>query len=207
MSKCNTFVLGLVGGVAAGKSHVAGELVRLGAVSINADEIGHQVLMRPAVIDQLAALFGPRIIAPDRSIDRRELGALVFGADVANIRRRQQLEQIVHPLIRASAAQQLQELKESIAPPKIVVIDAPLLLEADWAHLCDAILFIDTPLQLRQARAQARGWDIEQFRNREAAQLPLEEKKQQATHIIAGDAKPSELARQLQRIVDEIQVR
>jgi dephospho-CoA kinase len=86
----------------------------------------------------------------------------------------------------------------------MVVIDAPLLLEANWGPLCDAIFYVDTPSDIRSQRALDRGWTLNQFRDREAAQLSTEEKKRQATHIIPGDTDPQSLERLLRRLVEPI---
>ncbi len=197
-------MIGLVGGIAAGKSFVARALQRLGAVVIDADQLGHQVLTRPALVRQLAKVFGESIIGSDGQVDRKRLAALVFGDSVETTQARGTLERIVHPLIRAAAVEQLRAFQVRDTPPKIVVIDAPLLLEANWAPLCDAILFIDCSAELRAQRAAGRGWSFAEFQSREAAQMALELKKQQSTHFISGDAGEQELERQLRRIVEEI---
>ena len=198
------FVLGLVGGVASGKSHVARTLERLGAVSIDADQLGHQVLLRPLIVRRLRQLFGPHIIDAAGVVKRKELGELVFGDSAAAGEARRELEAIVHPLIHAAAVHQLRGLQEAEDPPELVVIDAPLLLEAGWAPLCDAILFIDSPTEVRLRRARERGWSEQDFNHREAAQMPLERKRKEATHIIVGEAEPQEQERQLRRLIEEI---
>ncbi len=198
------FVIGLVGGVASGKSYVAQVFEDLGAVKIDADVLGHEVLKRPLIARRLRQVFGEQILLDDGSVDRRKLGTLVFGTQPQAHAARKQLEEIVHPLIHAAAVQELRKFKESTAPPLAVVIDAPLLLEAGWAPLCDAILFIDTPVEVRRRRAVERGWTEQDFGSREAAQLSLQEKRVQATHIVPGDGTAEELRRTLRKLIDEI---
>ncbi len=207
MNQHKPFVIGLVGGVAAGKSHVARALERLGAVTIDADQLGHQVLAKPAVVRQLIELFGPTLLTNSGAVDRQRLGALVFGDALAAHTARQKLEALVHPLIHAAAIEQLQGYQQSAGAPSIVVIDAPLLLEANWAPMCDAIFYVDSPIETRAQRALDRGWTRAQFESREAAQLSTEEKKRQATQIIAGDTEPEALERQLRRLLEPIRAR
>ncbi len=180
-------VAGLVGGIAAGKSFAANTLVGLGAEKIDADDIGHQVLLKPLVIRTLAQQFGQGILNDQGKIDREALAAVVFGSDTIAAKRRQELESIVHPLIHAEAIQRLRALKERDPdPPPLVVVDAPLLLEADWRPMCNVILFVDTPEAIRRARSRERGWTDTQFEQRESSQMPVEEKRAYATHIVSG---------------------
>jgi dephospho-CoA kinase len=197
------FVLGLVGGVASGKSFAARLLAGMGGAVIRADELGHQVLARPLVARRLGQLFGPEILAADGSVDRQKIASYVFGNDSQALAARRQLEEVVHPLIHAAAVQELRRLQESAEPTKFVVIDAPLLLEAGWAPMCNAILYIDASDSVRRERASQRGWSMEQWRDREAAQWPLDEKRRAATHIVSSE--PTELlSSRLRRIVEEI---
>ena len=134
-------VIGLVGGIAAGKSHVSGLLQELGCALIDADRIGHELLGDLDIRRALKSAFGPTIIAPDGSIDRGRLGGLVFGRDQEHQTRRQRLEAILHPAIRATATARMAALQSSPTPPQAIVLDVPLLLEAGWDRLCDWIFF------------------------------------------------------------------
>lgn len=195
--------IGLCGGIASGKSFVARALAELGAAVVDADTIGHQVLQRPTVVRTLTHLFGTSILADDVSIDRSVLSRLVFGDAQAQKDNLRALESIVHPLIHAAAVRQVREFKESATPPPMIVIDAPLLLEAKWAPMCDLILFIDAPESTRLERAKKRGWSEQQFRDRENAQMSLDEKKRSASHLIDGTLSESKLSQRLQEIVNE----
>lgn len=175
--------IGMVGGIASGKSHVARQLAALGAEVIDADQIGHEILEQPLIIRRLAQVYGTEIVVRD-SIDRRALANLVFGDDEASVRRLEQLQEILHPMIHAEAIRQLRRFSEQADPPRAVVVDAPLLLEAKWDSLCDVILFIDTPQEIRVQRAKSRGWSEQHFEAREAKQMPLNAKRAAATHII-----------------------
>ena len=179
--------IGLVGGIASGKSQVARYLATKGAAIIDADKLGHQVLEKPLVIRSLTNRFGPEITSLSGAIDRDKLGALVFGEGENARRNLEFLEQTVHPMIHAEAVRKLQEYRKSKQPPPAVVLDAPLLIEAGWNSMCNHILFVDTLVDTRKQRALARGWNEEQFEQREAAQLSVEEKKQYASHVVSGE--------------------
>lgn len=198
------FVVGLVGGIASGKSQVAAMFTALGAAVIDADRLGHDVLQRPLVARQLSQQLGPSILDDRGSINRSELGKLVFGPSAESTARLKKLEAVVHPQIHAEAVRQLKQLQERIPPPAAIVIDAPLLLEADWAPLCDLILFVDTPIDIRRARAAQRGWDAEQFNQREQSQWSLDSKRRAATHIIDGTADDTQLRSTISRLLHEM---
>lgn len=199
-------VIGLVGGIASGKSQIARLLADEGASVIDADQIGHDVLTRPLVACQLARLFGDQILDAQGKIDRRALGSLVFESEGAP-QRLQQLQEVVHPLIHAEAVKQLRQLRERERPPQLIVIDAPLLLEAGWAPMCDFIWFIETPIEVRIARSQSRGWSDVHLFTRESQQMPLDAKRAMATHIIDGTASAEQQVRHLRHLIRQMQSR
>ncbi len=167
-------ILGLVGGIASGKSVVADCFRDLGAVVLDADRAGHDVLREPEVIDLLRQRWGDRILDSEGQISRRAVARIVFAP--SGQADKQFLEQITHPRIEQRLQQELAAARTSPQPPRVVVIDAALLFEAGWDKLCDKILFVDAPRDARLERAVRRGWSADQFAAREAAQLPLEEK-------------------------------
>lgn len=197
-------IIGLLGGIASGKSYVGAELARLGCVLVDADRLGHDVLRIPAIRRALRDAFGPELFDENDQVDRRKLAAQVFGEDLPSLDRRKRLENIVHPVIHREMHEQIATLSKSSPPPRAIVIDAPLLIEAGWASTCDYMLFIDTPDEVRRQRALARGWTIEQWQAREAAQILLDLKRQAATHFIPGDATNDWLRRRLEVLLDEI---
>ncbi|GIW97364.1 MAG: dephospho-CoA kinase [Pirellulaceae bacterium] len=176
-------VVGLTGGVAAGKSWLANELQQRGATVIDADAIGHQVLRRPLVIRSLANSLGPQIVDSAGQIDREKLASLVFGSDEMSTLRRRLLEMTVHPAIQADVIRAMRRALRSPSVP-MIVIDAPLLLEARWGRMCDHIVFVDAPRSVRQHRALRRGWSAEQFAARESAQMDVEQKRRAADFVL-----------------------
>lgn len=181
-------VIGIIGGVASGKSTLTDLLQKRGAKVILADEIAHDVLKEPVVIQQLRELFGDGIFsnaAPvaGPAIDRKKLAAMVFGNDGDPTNRRKQLEAIVHPRIREIAKAQLQSLRLECGL-QYIVLDAPLLIEGGWLPYCNKVVFVETSTELRQAWAIARGWSMNDWQQRESAQLSLEVKRSHATDIL-----------------------
>lgn len=184
--------IGLIGGIASGKSAVADALARRGAVVFNADRIGHAVLQRPAVRDELVAKWGPEILDGAGGLSRQAIAKLVFGDSAAARSNRQQLEELLHPLIRAQIEAEIRQLPDADIPA--VVIDAPLLLESGWNEVCQAVVFVDAPPEQRLARAQQnRGWSAAEFARREASQMPIEQKKGWSTHVISNSGSLSDL--------------
>ena len=133
--------VGLTGGVASGKSTVSGMLRDLGAVVVDADVLAREVV-EPGTpgLDAVAAQFGPTVITAEGRVDRARLGALVFDDPV----RRAALERIVHPLVRARAA----ELEAAAAPGVVVVHDIPLLVENGLATAYHLVVVVDAPVEV-----------------------------------------------------------
>jgi dephospho-CoA kinase len=184
--------IGLVGGVASGKSLVAKLFEELGAGLLDADRTGHDVLAEDAVVQAaLVERWGPSILAADGSIDRSAIARQVFAAGDRADSERQFLESLLHERIgRRLEAQRIHFANEG---RPAVVLDAPLLLEAGWSPLCDVLVMVDSPRGDRLARAQKRGWSSQEFARRESAQWPVDE-KQRAAHVrIANDGTLDEL--------------
>jgi dephospho-CoA kinase len=197
-------VVGVVGGVASGKSEVTRHLERLGALVIHADTIGHQVLEEPAVIEALTRRFGEAIMdQPAYRIDRSKVAKLVFGTHPEAVENRSFLESIVHPRIRERIRESLNRAlgQENLA---MVVIDAPLLIESGWIDHCDRVLFVDTPIEIRRLRAQTRGWSDQQFSDRESAQVSIEAKQAAATDSIDNSGTLEALQQRVEQWFDRV---
>lgn len=173
-------VIGLVGGVAAGKSTVAAAFAAHGLRVIDADRIARRVTAGPSVLTELLREFGEGIQCADGSLDRAALAATVF-ADPA---RRQRLEAITHPPIRRAI---LAELAAARAEGASVLLDAPLLLEGGLIAQCQVVVFVAADEATRRQRAAARGWPPGELERREAAQAPLADKLAAADFVIAND--------------------
>jgi len=188
-------VIGLVGGIGAGKSAAAAAFAELGAFVLDADKIGHTLLDQNPCRDIVIEVFGEGVLAPytvegeRRAIDRRALGAIVF-ADPFLLGR---LEDILHPLMRRTFERAIgREVRRG--RHRAVVLDAAILYEAEWNDLCDAVVFVDSSVENRLARLEAsRGWTLETLAAREKAQGPLAEKRAEADHVLSNDGTAEDL--------------
>ncbi|HEU4420477.1 MAG TPA: dephospho-CoA kinase [Planctomycetota bacterium] len=188
-------VIGILGGIAAGKSAVAGMFAAHGLVLLDADEEARLVAAEPDVQREVAAAFGPDVLA-EGGLDRRALAALVFG----DARARQRLEAIMHPRIRARLLARLDQAK---ANGDSVLLDVPLLLEGGLIACCDEVVFVDAAPAVRAARARERGWQQGELEQRQAAQAPLHEKRARASHCIQNDGDFDETRRQVAALLRE----
>jgi dephospho-CoA kinase len=190
-------VLGIVGGVASGKSLVSATLARWGAVVIDADKLGHEVLQEPAVIDAARERWGSSVATSNGQLDRKAIAQRVFGNDATAAVERHFLEQLTHPRIAAKMREKVSELATR-GDVDVVVLDAALLLEAGWNEYCDRILYVDAPPLIREQRAVARGWSAVQLAAREAAQMPLSQKRAAADIVIDNADSPEKTLKQLE---------
>jgi dephospho-CoA kinase len=195
------WVLGITGGIASGKSQVTEILASHGALVIDADRIGHQVLEDHAVQTLLVRQFGQSVLSQEtKSVDRKRVAELVFGDTPQAIQRRRALEAITHPPIRAGIRQQLDEALRS-ATLRWIVLDVPLLLESGWDKSCDAVWFVDAPQDIRLQRVLVRGWTREHFLAREASQWSVDRKRSRATHVISNSGSLEELDEQVTKML------
>jgi dephospho-CoA kinase len=196
----NMITFGIVGGVASGKSLVSQAFASLGAGVLDADKAGHEVLATDLdVREALVERWGRSILTDNGQVDRKAVANRVFSnaSDLA-AEDRSFLEGLLHPRIR----QQLDEQRKAFAAEgrPAVVLDAPLLLEAGWGPMCDVVIFVDVPREIRLARAGLRGWSEAEFDRREAAQWPAAEKRRAADVVLENVGTPDELADHVQQI-------
>lgn len=175
-------IIGLAGGVASGKSFVAAQFGSLGAMQLDADSLGHEVLQDVKVIDQVTSAFGPEVLGDNGQLDRESIAALVFGPEAESRQNLAVLEQIVHPHISDLIQQKLNEFRERKVPA--VILDAAVMFKSGWDQLCDKIVFVEADRKTRLERALTRGWTEAHFAFRESSQTPLEIKRQRATDVI-----------------------
>ncbi len=187
-------VVGLTGGIASGKSTVARELGRRGAQVIDADKLGHRAYEPGmAAHRQLIAAFGPELLAADGTIDRRALGARVFGKP----EQLKRLTDIVWPEIRRLAQAEIAAIAAA-EPSAVVVLEAAVLFEAGWEPLVDELWVAVVEPATAVARAVARGGlDAAQVQARIAAQLTNAERRQRAHVVLENEGDEAALVRQL----------
>ncbi len=175
-------VIGVAGGVASGKSVVSDKLRALGAAVLDADRVGHEVLEEPSVRDAIRAHWGDAVFTDEGKVNRAALAQRVFAPPPHGPVELAKLEQTTHPRIGARLREQIEQYREAGFPA--VVLDAAVMFKAGWHRFCDKIVFVEAPLPVRLERALRRGWTKENFLAREAAQMPVDEKKKFADIII-----------------------
>ena len=175
-------IIGLVGGIAAGKSHVARLFARHGVLVVSSDALVRTAYTHPHVKRAVLDMFGEDVFTPGGDVDRAAVGRQVF-AD-AGLRGR--LEKLLHPIVNDV---RLRRMRAGAADPAVVafVWDSPLLMETKLDALCDAVVFVDAPADVRATRAAGRGWDAGELGRRENLQTPLDKKRARADHVVRND--------------------
>ena len=174
-------LIGLTGGIASGKSLVAEELKRLGAHLIDADEIAREVVKTglPAY-NEIVKEFGEKILNPDKTINRKELGRIIF----SNAELRRRLERITHPRIQEKIDKYIKEIKGR-NPDAIIVVDAALLIEAGLYKKMEKVIVVYADEKTQIERLMERdGFTMDEAKNRLSAQIPLTEKRRYADFVI-----------------------
>jgi len=198
----NVKLIGIVGGIASGKSFVARCLEELGAGRLDADGAGHAVLRDLDVKALARARWGDEVFAPSGEIDRSALGKRVFGSSPTAAEDLAYLEQLTHPRI----ADRLREQGEAFvaAGRKVLVLDAPVLLKAGWNRFCTHLLYVDSSLQRRRERAAERRWQAGELEAREALQEPLDLKRKLADLYVDNTGSAEETRTNLARLWSEL---
>ncbi len=178
-------VIGLTGGIGAGKSTVSDFLRQKGCRIIDADRIAHEITETGSpVLGQIAEAFGAEMIRPDGSLDRKALAAVVFSDPTE----KEKLEAITTARVAELVRQQLETLRAQ-GGEGLVFVDAPLLFEAGVDALTDQVWLVDADLQVRIARTMERDRaGREEILQRIANQMPDEEKRARA-HVIIDNSK------------------
>ncbi len=182
--------IGLTGGIGSGKSTVAQILGEFGAPILDADKVAHTTYAPGgAAYDAVIAAFGVQVLAPDRTIDRKKLGAVVFG----NAEQLNKLTSIVWPATFESIRRNVAELRASGAKLPIVV-EAAILIEANWHPLFDEIWLVRAPREQVVTRIEIqRGLKPSETETRIRAQLSDEERAKYATLVIENNGSIEEL--------------
>lgn len=190
--------VGLTGGVASGKSTVSEILRELGAVVVDADVLAREVVMAGTPgLREVVAEFGPEVLTADGELDRAAVARVVFADDDA----RRRLEAIIHPLVRAAAA----EVAAAAAPGALVVHDVPLLVETGQAGAYDAVVVVDVPPDVQVERMmRERGMTRPDAEARIRAQAGRDKRLAVATHVIDNTGTLDELRCRVREVYDEL---
>jgi len=194
-------VIGLTGGIGSGKSTVSQLLHELGAVVLDADRIGHEAY-KPNTETwlEVVSVFGRQILTSNGEIDRRRLAQIVF-SDPESLAR---LNQIVHPRMYEMMKTKIEEFRRQGV--KVVVLEAAILLEADWTPLVDEVWVTVAPEhEVVKRTVERTGLPEEQVIARIRSQLSSEERTKHANVIINNDGSIDELKVKIKELWDRIQ--
>jgi len=189
-------VIGLTGGIGSGKSTVSQFLAELGAVIVDADRVGHEAFKPDTdVWREVVAAFGRQILTTNGDVDREKLGETVFANPESLLR----LNQITHPRTYEMVKAQLEEYRRQGV--SVVVLEAPLLIEAGWSSLVDEVWVTVAPEStvLRRLKERA-GLSEQQSLARIHSQLPSEERIKHADVVIDNDCSLNELRVKVKRL-------
>ena len=188
-----TYILGLTGGIASGKSTVSAYLAQNGALIIDADLIARQVVAKKSSgLKQIVAKFGGEILTASGELDRKKLGKLVF----SNKELLKALTDITGPLIRAEILREIEAAKK--AQVKLVVLDIPLLFETGYQTLCDKVMVVTIPSEVQLERVMKRdNLSAAEARKRIANQLPASKRNELADVLIDNSKSVAETYQQV----------
>lgn len=191
-------LVGLTGGIGAGKSEVAARLVELGAILVDSDRLAREVVAPGTEgLAEVVAELGPGVLGPDGALDRPAVGRLVFTEPAA----RAKLEKIIHPRVRARAAQLAAEAPQG----SVVVNDVPLLVETGIAGTFDVVVVVEASPATRIARlVDGRGMSPTEARDRIAAQASDERRRAVADVVLTNDGSLAELRTAVDRLWSEL---
>jgi len=195
-----TYVLGLTGGIASGKSTVSNYLYEQGAVVIDADIVSRQVV-RPAAKGLLALVseFGKQIQNEDGTLNRAALGEIIFNDQ----KKRDVVNGLLHPLIKEEMLNQVKIAEEKAVD--LVVLDIPLLFESKCEQYCDAVLVVDVSPETQKGRLMRR----DDFTQKEAqaridSQMDPAERKKRADFVVDNDASEEKTYQQVDILLEDI---
>lgn len=190
-------LIGLTGGMGAGKSAALSALRRLGAETLSTDEVVHELYAEPAVIEAVVERLGADV-APGGKIDRAAVASAVF-ADPAQ---REWLEQLIWPQVGKRIAAWIQHVRQAGPEPRAAVLEVPLLFESGLDQACDATIAILAAPETIARRTADRG--LVGVSQRNDRQLSQEEKAARASFAVHNDGDLEELEQELSRVLDNL---
>ncbi|HEY7965597.1 MAG TPA: dephospho-CoA kinase [Solirubrobacteraceae bacterium] len=191
-------LVGLTGGLGAGKSTALEQFAALGAAVLSTDDVVHELYRSEAVLDAVRARFGGRVFDSEGRVDRRALGELVFAAPGE----REWLERLLWPLVAERTRIWHAEQARREPPPRAAIVETPLLFEAGGERRFAATVVVVADDELRAARVAGR--DQAALAEREQRQLSQEEKAARASYVVVNDGTIEELRERLSVVLDAI---
>jgi dephospho-CoA kinase len=193
-------VIGVAGGIGSGKSFVAHLFGEEGCLVISADEQVRLAYKDFRVKQALKQWWGNLILSPNGEIDRSVVARKVF-SHPDELRR---LEQLLHPIVNQARETAMKCRADDPQVPAFVW-DTPLLFENGLEKQCDAVVFVDSPLEMRRERLkESRGWEAAELESRENLQLPLDKKKEISDYVISNAAGADQVRAQVREVLSRI---
>jgi dephospho-CoA kinase len=196
-------VIGIAGGIGSGKSFIARLFAELGCAVIDSDAQARAAYRDPAVLQTLRSWWGDDLFLANGEINRPVVARKVFADEEA----RRRLEGLIHPWV---AEARRREMTAAAHDPQVVayVWDTPLLFEVGLNAECDAVVFVDAPLQQRLRRvAETRGWDEAELLRRQKSQWPLDKKRRISDHVVTNTADADYARGQVREVLSRILAR
>jgi dephospho-CoA kinase len=197
MSQQAVPIVGLTGGMGAGKSTALEILRRDGAAVLSTDAVVHELLGGESLREALVARFGTQV-APDGVVDRAAVAAWAFSSDEDRV----WLEGLLWPLVGERVAAWIEQVRRATPPPCAAVVEVPLLFESGLTDGYDATIAVIAEETLRRQRAAGRGHALADERS--SRQLPQEEKARRASFVVANNGTEEDLERELSAVLDKL---
>jgi dephospho-CoA kinase len=194
--------IGLTGGIGTGKTTVLNYFKNLGAFTLNADSIVHELLKNPAMINKLSRVLGKDILIKKNnrlSISKNRMADAIF----TNTRKRRFAEKTIHPEVIKTALNKKTKIQIK-KPNAVIVFEVPLLFEAGYKNIFDKIIVVYCDRKTALERLTGRGISKEQVLKRMRAQLPLSRKKYSADFLINNNSTIRNLKNQVQIILKKL---
>ena len=192
-------VIGIIGGIGSGKSFVARLFGEMGCLVISSDDQVTQVYRDPGVRRALNEWWGEQVLQPGGEINRRFIASKVFNSPQELAR----LEGLIHPRVKAARDE---VMRQAAADAQVLafVWDTPLLLEASLAAECDAVVFVEAPVEVRLQRVASRGWDASELGRREKLQWGLDKKRAMSDYVVSNTAGADSVRHQVREVLSRI---
>jgi dephospho-CoA kinase len=193
-------VIGITGGIGSGKSTVTQCLAQLGAVVIDADRVGWEAYMPGTEVwHEVVAEFGQQVVAENGEIDRKKLGQIIFN----NPALRERLNRIMHPRMYKMMEKKIETYHEQGV--QIVVLEAAVLIEANWTPLVDQLwVTVSSESVVLERLKKQRGMTEEQILSRIRSQLSIEERKKYADEVIQNDGDLEEMKEKIKALWEKL---
>ena len=177
-------VIGLAGGIASGKSMVAEQLRRLGSAIVDSDQMVHEEIAKPDVVQTFKSWWGQKVVDSEGRINRQVMSEIIFG----DAEQRKRMESFLYPRLERRREKMMRGFEDDPAV-RAIVIDSPLLFEVGLDRLCDAVIFTECDRDVRVGRArESRGWTESEFDRREMLQKSLDMKARMADYRVVNNS-------------------